>query len=119
MKNSLVCGRVGLSCKPFVPGSGIENFMNFYHSNFPQAPVTPKPHLLEDHVLEFLKQWKIGLGMLGEQGTESIYAAYSNLKRVYANVHNREDQLRLVTQEHHRRVRPLLQCRQAKKSAKD
>ena len=47
--------------------------------------------------------------MLGEQGAESIHAAYNNLKRVYANVHDREQQLRLVTQEHRRRVCPLLQ----------
>ena len=118
MKDGL-CWKVGLSCKPFVPGSDIENFMNFYRSNFPQASVTPKLHLLEDHVVEFLEQWRVGLGMLGEEGAESIHAAYNNLKRVYANVHNREDQLRLVTQEHHRRVCPLLQRRQAKKSAEE
>ena len=92
--------------------------MNFYRETFPEASVTPKLHLLEDHVLEFLGQWRVGFGMLGEQGAESIHAAYNNLKRVYANVHDREEQLRLVTQEHHRRVCPLLQ-RQTRKSAEE
>ena len=83
--------------------------MHFYRHNFPAASVTPKLHLLEDHVSEFLGKWRVGFGMTGEQGAESIHAAYNNLKRVYANVHDREEQLRLVTQEHHRRVCPLLQ----------
>ena len=73
------------------------------------AVLTPKLHLLEEHTIEFLRQWRVGFGMLGEQGAESIHAANNNLKRIYANVHNREEQLKLVTQEHHKRVCPLLQ----------
>ena len=83
--------------------------MKFYRETFPEASITPKLHLLEDHIVDFLGQWRVGFGMLGEQGAESIHAAYNNLKRVYANVHDREERLRLVTQEHHRRICPLLQ----------
>ena len=87
--------------------------MTFYRETFPDEFITPKLYLLEDHVVDFLGQWRVGFGMFGEQGADSIHAAYNNHKRVYANVHNREERLQLVTQEHHRRVRPLLQ-RQAK-----
>ena len=87
----------------------IAEFMKFYRAKFPTASITPKLHLLEDHVIKFVKTWRVGLGLLGEQGAESIHSAFNSLKRVYANVHDREEQLRLVTIEHHRRVCPLLQ----------
>ena len=78
----------------------IAEFMEFYRATFPTASVIPKLHLLEDHILPFLKMWKVGFGLLGEQGAESIHTVFNNLKRVYGNIHNREEKLRLVTQEH-------------------
>ena len=99
--------------KPLPLVCHILTFMNFYREKWPESSITPKLHLLEEHTIEFLRQWRVGFGMLGEQGAESIHAAYNNLKRVYANVHDREQQLRLVTQEHHRRVCPLLQRRKS------
>jgi hypothetical protein len=53
---------------------------------------------LEDHTVEFLGQWRVG--MLGEKGAESIHAVYNNLKRVYANVHDREEKGRNNTEEY-------------------
>ena len=38
--------------------------------------------------------------MLGEKGAESIHAVYNNLKRVYANVHDREEKGRNNTEEY-------------------
>ena len=52
----------------------IAKFLEYYRDSFPQATVLPKMHMLEDHVVLFLKQWKIGLGFLGEQGAESIHS---------------------------------------------
>ena len=83
--------------------------MKFYRTTFPTASITPKLHLLEDHMIDFLKCWRVGLGLLGEQGAESIHTVYNSLKRTYANVYDHEERLHLVTMEHHRRVCPLLQ----------
>ena len=73
--------------------------MKFYWAKFPTASITPKLHLLEDHVIKFVKTWRVGFGLLGEQGqAESIHSAFNSLKRVYANVHDREE----VTPRHNR-----------------
>ena len=60
--------------------STIQEFLTFYRSNFPAAKITTKRHLLEDHVCEFLRTWRVGFEMMGEQGAESIHAAYNNPK---------------------------------------
>lgn len=90
-------------------GENITNFIAFYRTNFPESTITPKLHLLEDHILPFLKTWKVGFGLLGEQGAESIHTAFNQLGRTYANIHNGVERLHQITVEHHRRVSPLPQ----------
>ncbi len=82
--------------------------------------ITPKMHMLEDHVVDFLRQWRAGFGLLGEQGAESIHTVYNQLYRVYANIHNEVERLHYVTVEHHRRACPLLATKvpEAAKKAK-
>ena len=58
----------------------IDAFLAFYRDAFPQATVLPKMHMLEDHVIPFLKKWKVGLGFLGEQGAESVHARFNSQK---------------------------------------
>ena len=48
--------------------STIQEFLTFYRSNFPAAKITTKRHLLEDHVCEFLRTWRVGFGMMGGAG---------------------------------------------------
>ena len=91
------------------PESKIEEFLHYYRSTFPAASITPKLHLMEDHIVPFVQKWRVGFGLMGEQGAESIHTVYNQLKRRYANIHNREDQLRQVTLEHHRQNCPVLQ----------
>lgn len=74
----------------------------------PGATITPKVHMLEDHTVDFLRQWRVGFGMLSEQGAESIHTVFNQLSRTYANIHNGIDRLRQVMTEHHRRTCPLL-----------
>ena len=50
--------------------------MSSYREFFPNATILPKMHILEDHVVEWMKRWKIGAGLMGEQGAESIHAHY-------------------------------------------
>ena len=47
--------------------------MAYYRTTFPHASVTPKLHLLEEHMMERIHKWKAGFGLIGEQGAESIH----------------------------------------------
>ena len=49
----------------------IKEFLGFFRKTFPDVSITPKLHLLEDHVVKFWQLWRVGFGMLGEQGAES------------------------------------------------
>lgn len=48
--------------------SSIPQFMEHYRRSFPHATILPKMHVLEDHVLPWLKCWRVGSGLMGEQG---------------------------------------------------
>lgn len=37
-------------------------------------------HMLEDHAVEWIKQRNVGIGLLGEQGAESIHARFNTLR---------------------------------------
>ena len=92
----------------YFAGKRFEDFLKFYRDTFPDSSITPKMHMLEDHVLPFLQKWRVGFGLLGEQGAESIHTTFNQLNRVYANIHNRVERLHHITVEHHRKVSPLL-----------
>ncbi len=51
--------------------------MKFYREHFPHATVTPKMHMLEKHVVDWLDEWQVGIGLMGEQGAESIHAYFN------------------------------------------
>ena len=36
--------------------------------------------MLEDHILPWIKKWRVGCGMMGEQGAESLHAQFNKLK---------------------------------------
>ncbi|XP_064399209.1 uncharacterized protein LOC135345702 [Halichondria panicea] len=61
-------------------GTHISTFMSFYREQFPDASVIPKVHMLETHVVDWLNEWRVGLGLMGEQGAESIHAYFNNIK---------------------------------------
>ena len=77
-------------------------FMHYCRDVFPKASITPKLHILENQMFNFLWNWRVGCGLLGEQGAESIHTVYNQLNTVYANIKNCEDRLLQVTSEHHR-----------------
>ena len=82
--------------------------MTFYRAEFPQATVLPKMHMLEMHVVPWLRRWGVGLGMMGEQGAESIHAAINCITPAYLNIPDRVKRLQCVIMEHHRQVCPTL-----------
>jgi hypothetical protein len=86
------------------PVCNIDEFLSYYRSNFPEATITPKLHMLEDHVVPFIRAWRVGLGMMGEQGAESIHARFNALQRTYSNITNSVQQLKCKVLEHLRQI---------------
>jgi len=48
--------------------------------------ITPKLHLLEDHTVPLIKEVHVGLGLLAEQGAESIHAQFNTLERSFVSI---------------------------------
>ena len=44
----------------------IKKFLEFIREKFPGMAISPKLHMLEEHVCPFLRQWHMGLGFYGE-----------------------------------------------------
>lgn len=75
--------------------------MSLYRDSFPKATVTPKLHMLEDHVVSFLRKWKVGFGFMGEQGAESIHQRFNNIRQSYINMPNPVQRLMAMLTAHH------------------
>ena len=86
--------------------SAITALMQYYRKTFPLESITPKLHMLEDHVVDFVKRWGLGLGLYGEQGGESIHPEFNNLKRTYCMMKPNSRRLLAMLKEHHLRVHP-------------
>ena len=63
-------------------------------------------HMVEDHIVDFIQLWRVGLGMLGELGAEGIHTRFNQLERTYANMRNGVERLQCVVVEHLREVCP-------------
>ena len=64
-----------LFCARFI-GTAIEDFMSHWRTNWPLETVTPKMHILEEHLVPFIQKWKLGCGFYGEQG-EVYFTAWT------------------------------------------
>uniref|UniRef100_A0A1X7T6T4 Uncharacterized protein n=1 Tax=Amphimedon queenslandica TaxID=400682 RepID=A0A1X7T6T4_AMPQE len=87
-------------------GKHIDKFMEFYRAKFPEATCIPKMHMLEEHVVPWLKQWRVGCGYMGEQGAEALHANFNTCERVYNNMRDQVERLKVVLQNHHMQVLP-------------
>ena len=72
----------------------------------------PKMHLLECHIIPWLKEHRVGLGLMGEQGAESIHASINSIKKAYSNIPDKVSRLECILREHHRQVCPTLTMQQ-------
>ena len=102
----------------------IATFLRTYRELFPNATVLPKMHILEDHVIPWLQRWKIGAGLMGEQGAESIHAHIAQLEQQYSSIANPLERIKYVYREHNLESAPELnslqpQQRKYKKRSKD
>ena len=62
--------------------------------------VTPKLHLLESHVVPSMRQFGVGLVMLGKQGGEGIHAKFNLLSSMFRSVVWELDRLEMVVKQH-------------------
>ncbi len=62
--------------------------------------------MMEDHIVPFLREWKIGLGFLGEQGAESIHARFNTIRCNFMNMPNKVERLECIMKEHFNQVCP-------------
>ena len=62
--------------------------------------ITPKLHLLESHTVSSARRFGVGLGLLGEQGSESIHARFNALERDYHSIPNQLERYRAMSQQH-------------------
>ena len=88
----------------YVIDANIKAFLQNYRSTLPTASITPKLHMLEDHVMPWVRRWKFGLGFHGEQGAESIHARFNSMQRTYASVRNATERLKAIVKEHNMSV---------------
>lgn len=80
--------------------------MKYYREKFPRATVLPKMHMLEEHVIPWLKRHHLGFGLLGEQGIESIHAHFNSLGHTYRSMPEEVARLRKLMNEHMLHIAP-------------
>ncbi len=88
----------------------IANFMEYYRERFPSATVLPKMHILEEHVVPWIRRWRLASGLMGEQGAESIHAHIMKLERVHQGVASDLDRLKYIFKEQTLESAPSLTC---------
>ena len=86
----------------------IVKFLTFYRATFPKATILPKMHIMEDHVIPWLKRWRIGAGMMGEQGAESIHAHLMRLERNHQGIASSVERLKYIFKQHMLETTPSL-----------
>ena len=84
----------------------IDGFLSYYRSTFPSSSVLPKMHILEDHVIPWVKTWKVGCGFMGEQGAESLHARFNYIEMAYNNMRDRVERLKVLLKNHHLQILP-------------
>ena len=88
----------------------IKEFLKYYRENFPRASILPKMHLLEDHMVDWLRQFHMAPGIMGEQGAESVHAHLNDLVRSYATMPNKLERLKQLFSMYQVETDPSLQA---------
>lgn len=83
-------------------------FLQCIREKFPDMTITPKLHMLEDHVCPFLRRWHMGLGFYGEQGIEGIHSVFNTQSQHFDHVKKQDVRLRQILVNHHIATSPAL-----------
>lgn len=87
-------------------GSRVDEFLRFYRESFPHATITPKLHMLEDHVVSWMRRWHWAPGFHGEQGAESVHNVFNRLEHTYSAIRSPLDRMTRMLREHHLQTSP-------------
>ena len=85
----------------------IDAYMRQYRLLFPKK-IIPKQHLLEYHCESWISRHKFGLGLLGEQGTESTHQAIGKLQVRARGINDCVKKMKFVMDTHLLQVAPRL-----------
>jgi len=76
-------------------------------------------HILEDHVIPWLRKWHVGAGLMGEQGAESLHTHLHSLERNFCGISNELARLKYIFSTYNLETCPqLIQLRPQPKRAK-
>ena len=86
---------------PILPGSltEIKTNIDAYMAIF-KNKIIPKQYILESHCLSFIQKYKIGLGLLGEQGGELIHWTIAILEKRMARIWKVERKMKTLMECH-------------------
>ena len=74
-----------------------ENFIESYIQQIREHDrVVPKSHLLEHHVVPWLRKYKVGMGLHGEQGIEQLHSTTAKVEARCRGIRNDSDRLRHI-----------------------
>ena len=90
----------------FVLDSNITGFMAYWREHFSTETTPPKMHILEEHVLPFVKEFHAGLGFYGEQGGESIHNEFNTIRGTCSHIFPATNQLKSILKKHYLKAYP-------------
>ena len=74
--------------------------MKYLRQNWPKVNLSLKLHMLEDHVIPFIKKWNVGFGFYGEQGGESVHHEFKKMRATYSNIKCPTERLKYLMTQH-------------------
>ena len=97
----------------------IKDFMRSFRRSFPQTNISPKLHLLEDHAVDQLQMFKVGFGLLNEQGGELVHTEFNRAGRVVHGMRDPLQKLMSVMRRHHTTTTPEIRAACVKRPWKE
>ena len=88
------------------PEQEIDEFVSFFRATFPEATFPPKTHILEEHVIPFMRKWHFPLSFFGKQGGESIHREFVQLASTFSHVKSATSRLKKMLDMHYLAVHP-------------
>ena len=83
-------------------------FLQFIREKFPDMTITPKFHMLKEHVCPFLRKWYMGLGFYGERRIEGIHSQFNTQSQHFDHVKRKDMGLCQILVNHHIATSPEL-----------
>ena len=92
--------------------------MKYWRTNWPEESVTPKMHIMEDHMVPFIEKWKLGCGFYGEQGAEGIHREFNIIAANHTGINDPVMRLKSMLKRHHINTFPKAQNKELKPKIK-